>query len=43
MRMPTVPQIVTDRKMYSCKRSMTIAIYLQSSKIYFKQKENICT
>ena len=34
MRMPTVPPTVTARKMYSWRRSMTKAVYRQSSRIY---------
>lgn len=32
-RMPTVPAVVTAKKMYSCRRSITMATYFQSSRI----------
>lgn len=34
IRIPTVPPIVTAKKIYNCKRSITMAMYLQSSKIW---------
>lgn len=34
MRMPTVPTVVTIKNKYNCRRSITMATYFQSSRVY---------
>lgn len=41
MSIPTVPAVVTIKKMYNCNRSITIATYFQSSRVCKKRKIHI--